>query len=127
MEFPDKYPAPLRSLVISIAESLTRNGLDPQEAERISFDAADTYRKTHGGETLYIPTGYFWEMHEQHKAMWEAFNGNNYDELAQQYGMTPRQVRRIIVIIQESEVARRQADLFQEPEPVPVPVPVPAS
>lgn len=115
MDFPDKYPSPLRSLVISIAESLARNGLEPREAERIAFDAADTYRKTHGGETLYIPTGYYWEMREQHKAMWEAFNGSNYDELAKQYDLTPRQVRRIITIIQEGEAAKRQSDWCLDP------------
>lgn len=112
MLFPDKYPEPLRTLVRCIAESLQRNGVDAAEAERIAFDAAETYRFTYGGEATYIPRGHLFDIGNEHQAMWKAFTGDNYDQIAKAFDCTPRHVRRVIAEVGAIERAKRQGDMF---------------
>lgn len=112
MQFPEKYPAPLCTLAQSIAESLQRNGVEQAEAERIALDATDVLRFTHGGDAPYIPRGYLFDIYNEHKEMWEAFTGDNYEELARKFDCTVRHVRRVIAEIGRAERAKQQGDMF---------------
>lgn len=113
MQFPDRYPEPLKTLAQSLVGSLERSGLAVAEAERIAMDATEDYRFTHGGDAPYIPKGTLYEVFQQHQEMFNAFNGNNYDELASRYGLVPRHVRRVIAAMKRLEVQKRQLPLIE--------------
>ncbi len=112
MDFPEKYPAPLQTLVQSLVGSMQRDGVDPKDAERYAFSAVEDYRLTHGGDTPYIAKGYAFDISEKWSAMFNDFEkGLNFEDLGKKYGLVPRHVRRIIAEMKAAGVRKRQGTL----------------
>jgi Mor family transcriptional regulator len=111
MQFPDRYPEPLKTLALSLSESMQKDGIDPEDADRYAMHATENYRFTHGGDTPYIPKGVLYEIHQEWVAIFEAFRGDNHDELAHQFDTTPRHIRRIVAAMRKYEMQKRQGSL----------------
>lgn len=111
MDFPEKYPDSLKTLVQSLVGSMERDGVDPKEAQRYAFSAVEDYRLMHGGDTPYIAKGLAFETYEKWTAMFNDFKSGNYDELAAKYDIVPRHCRRIIAAMKVNERKKRQGTL----------------
>lgn len=72
-----------------IKEVLLANGVSDESASKICMDLA----RTLGGERHYIAASDFTERNREIMA---GFRGNNYGEVASRFGITERQVRRIV-------------------------------
>jgi Mor family transcriptional regulator len=71
---------------------LTRHGVGDPEAERICAAISEAI----GGQRVYVAVRPRSEYAERNAEIAGAFKGNNHAELADAFGLTPRQVRRIV-------------------------------
>lgn len=114
------YPEGLRT----VAEWLFVQAVEDEEiaelpisAERLGKLALLALRQTErlsaevGGMAFYFNKGLRYRASLRDREMYERFNGRNYDELAQTYGLTSMRVRQIIGAMLADDVARRQGKL----------------
>lgn len=64
-----------------------------------------------GGRAIYLAKGVAVHLSARDEEMCEQFRGNNYRELATQYGLTEMRVRQIIDAWQRAKFAQRQGTL----------------
>ena len=77
-----------------LTASLTRRfGLPEIAAAALADEIAVEVRNEVGGSELYIPSP---SRHARNAAIRAEFRGNNLDELARKYGLSRRQVERIV-------------------------------
>lgn len=76
-------------MIRKIRDILLAHGLSDQTANGICTDIAQIL----GSGRHYIARS---DFAERNREIMAGFRGNNYDDLANSYGITPRQVRRII-------------------------------
>ena len=84
----------------------------PAEANSIAVCVIGRIRAIYGGEALYVPKED--DLDARDWAMWEMFNGSNYDEVGRAFDLTGRQVRNRIRIIRPIAQAREQRNLFDD-------------
>lgn len=87
-------------------------GMESEKAEQLGNAIADWVADTHGGTTLVIPMDYHFHRSKRDFEMYNKFTGHNYSQLARDYGIHDRSVRRIIGRIQKLIVKKSQADMF---------------
>jgi Mor family transcriptional regulator len=117
LTFPDKYPETLQLVAQAVNDYLVNHHLaTPQEAALAAFGAAENVRKAIGGGASYIPKGYFYEKHEEHRQIFERFNGRNGVQLAREAGLTVERIRQIVSEQSALDRAARQVPMFPEEE-----------
>jgi Mor family transcriptional regulator len=112
-EVENKYPEILADFVAKAVERLAARGLERVLAQDIAWELAEMMRKDWGGQgNLYIPKGLDYDLSKRDLEIFRKFNGANYLALAQEYGVTDRQIRSIVNKVREVEFLKRQGSLF---------------
>ena len=114
------YPENLRT----VAEWLFLQLVEDEEAapspERLQKLATLALRQTErlsteeGGRNFYLGKGLRYRASLRDRAMYERFNGRNYNELARDYHLTPTRVRQIMDAMHQDDISRRQGRLILE-------------
>jgi Mor family transcriptional regulator len=106
------YPELLEGLAVRAAELLCAEGLSKDKARVIGFKLAESVRQDWGGQLVYVPVGTGYEISERDREIWEAFKGDNHEQLARQFDVTVVHVYRIVKKMAQAARARDQRDLF---------------
>ena len=98
----------LADVAVHIIEALTDCGIDPDIAEQGGAAAVDRMADHWGGAVFTMPKDYAYKLAKREIEILASFTGNNHTELALQYGMTERGIRKLL-----ARAIVRQRDLFQ--------------
>ncbi|HEB94333.1 MAG TPA: hypothetical protein ENI94_12910 [Gammaproteobacteria bacterium] len=74
----------------------TATGMHEHLAVPIADDILQCLCEEYGASEVYIPSSKKLKTHVRNRDIRESFNGANHAELAKKYGITERQVRRIL-------------------------------
>lgn len=112
--------------LVDLAEQITQVlntevGIKHEAAEIAAWMVSEHMAFHWGGQNIYFPQGVSIKINRRNLAIWEAFNGNNVSELAQQHGVSEQCIYGIIKAMRKSETARRQCQLFDETDLLPEP------
>lgn len=110
------YPERLREIALSLFAALLDHPqlvdavgrpllaeLAIMQTERLSSDF--------GGHNLYMHKGVAYRLTPRNRQMCAEFRGDNYDELADRYGLTPMRVRQIVDTWRREQFLARQGML----------------
>jgi len=112
-EFKSHGPDALAELSDVLTEQLCLIARLPDHEAREIAQMATDYMSFHwGGVMLYFPKGHMRRLTKRDKEIFDAFNGRNKVALARQFGVTPRQVERIVAMQRALDRAARQGDMF---------------
>lgn len=99
--------------ILEVAKLLATDfGMEEDKAEQLGNAVADWIAETHGGSTLTIPMDYHFHKSKRDFEMYERFKSHNYAQLARDYGIHERSVRRIIDRIHKQVIKKSQPDMF---------------
>ncbi len=88
-------------------EALIESGIDPENARKISLQAADSVRKAFGGTSVYLPRLFSLEVSKKHWEIFNNFDGTNTFELAKKYDLSIRQIEKILKRCRTEERQKR--------------------
>lgn len=95
--------------VVVAAERLLREYDIPEKASTLIANSLADHLADHwGGQNLNIPRDYRRKLSARELEAYERFDGENYDILAKDFGMTERSMRRLIARVRDR--LRRNAD-----------------
>src|SRR5262245_12577414 len=92
----NKYPPVLIELAEHLQASLVREGVKPEVADRVAFNAAEWLRITFAKAKFYVPLGYKHELQIRDWEIYSNFNGRNQGELCIAYDLTRVRLYQII-------------------------------
>lgn len=92
-------------------------GAPDDVAEAFGADLAQVMASDWGGQSIYFPLGTCYKVARLHQEVWDAFKGDNINELASKFHISRVWVYKIVGRMREAELARRQAQLFTGPDP----------
>lgn len=114
----------LEELQAVIARQLEEMGTAPDAASVIGSSAVDYLSTYWAGQVVTFPKDAQYKLTLKELEIYDQFNGQNKDDLARQYGMTPRGMGKLIKRIREKIRAQNaaadaagQLDLIGHPEP----------
>lgn len=110
---PD-YPKLIRELAEVVDRKLKDRGIEPRDAQAVAEDVAEHVREHFGGQPLYWAKGETMRQRHRREQMWEMFDGRNYAEIAQRFGLCLQQAYRQVAIARSEQLARRQGRLFED-------------
>ncbi len=87
-------------------------GLDTVTADDYAKVFMTGVQERFKGGAVYIGTGFAERISERDWEIWDKFNGKNQEELGRRYGITGRQVYKIIETIRPLAIDKVQGDLF---------------
>lgn len=103
----------LADLAAKVAKALVdKAGLPPQDAEEIGIDIAEVTAHDWGGQVIYVPKNFAYDVSKKHLEIYEKFTGRNHAELASEYNMAMPTVYRILRRVQARLNSENQSDLF---------------
>jgi Mor family transcriptional regulator len=118
MKFPPEYPELLQQLALTLKGCMERDGVEPDAAGQIAFDAVEDVRFIFGGHSFYLPQGEGYEMSRREKEILDAYTSgpgaytrDRADQLATQYSVADRTIYRIVARAKAREKAERQGTL----------------
>lgn len=103
----------LTDVVVTATKRLVDNGLSYAEAELMASDLADHFAQHWGGQVISFPKDYRRVLSQLELEIYGKFTGNNYDELARQYGLTMSGMRKLIGRTRARLAKAGQPDLFE--------------
>lgn len=116
-DFKSKGAELLVDLAEQIAVALRELGsLDKDKAEQLGREIAERMASHWGGQNIYFPMGQSYNLSQRDRQIFDEFNGANHSELVKRYGVSLQWIYKIVKAVRREEMARRQADLFAEPE-----------
>jgi Mor family transcriptional regulator len=71
-------------------------GVDTKIAEQIAGEIAYRLSQHWGGSMFYVTKHSPWLTHERDRQIWQDFNGKNYHELAQRFGLSIPYIYKIV-------------------------------
>lgn len=96
----------IRDVLVDLA------GMEPDSAQRVAHEAVLRFAEDHPGEGVYVPKGHLFRLDVRDQAIYDKFTGRNFNELARDFGVTPRHVRRVIKRAKAIDSATRIDDMF---------------
>lgn len=114
------YPENLRTVAEWLFVQLVEDEEAAPSPERLQKLATLALRQTErlsteeGGRNFYLGKGLRYRASLRDRAMYERFNGRNYNELARDYHLTPTRVRQIMDAMHQDDISRRQGRLILE-------------
>lgn len=89
----------------------------PKTAAVLAANSLADYMTSHwGGQVVNFPKDARWKLDKLEVEIYNKFRGNNYDELAREYGMTMSGMRKLIKRTRAKLSAGPQAGLFDPPD-----------
>ena len=110
----DRIPELVTDLQDQVAARLTELKIDPVNAHAIGVQVAEYITTNWGGQLIYIPKNHSGQLSVRDLEIWDKFNGRNHAQLAKAYNLTVQHVYRVVKIMQERELEKRQNKLFPE-------------
>lgn len=114
----------LEELQAVIARQLEEMGTAPDAASVIGSSAVDYLSTYWAGQVVTFPKDAQYKLTLKELEIYDQFTGRNKDDLARQYGMTPRGMGKLLKRIREKIKAQNadaaaagQLDLIGHPEP----------
>ena len=114
------YPENLRTVAEWLFVQLVEDEEAAPSPERLQKLATLALRQTvrlsteEGGRNFYLGKGLRYRASLRDRAMYERFNGRNYNELARDYHLTPTRVRQIMDAMHQDDISRRPGRLILE-------------
>lgn len=81
---------------LEITAELKRRGITKDDAEKIAVGVTQKLRWLYGGHNVYFQKNRIQNINQRDAEIYAAFKGNNYADLAFQYGLTEMRIRQII-------------------------------
>lgn len=92
-----EYPEVLTDAAACLAQALERQGIGPERASDLAFEAVEALRARWGGMDLYIPKAQYLETAPKHERIWELYRaGCDLRAIAQETGYSVQRVRQVI-------------------------------
>lgn len=107
----ERAPEFLGDLMDHLSEVLVDGGVDRDQAAVFALYAVVRLRHRWAKQLIYFAEGRAIDLHTRNKAIWDAFNGRNVDELAARYRVSRVWIYRIIEDMRRDELATRQGSL----------------
>lgn len=86
--------------------------ISEDDAARVAREFIVRFAEDQPGEQLYIAKGIGFRLDVRDQAIYEKFNGRNYNQLAREFNVNPRHVRRLVRRARAIDTAQRIDDLF---------------
>lgn len=112
-----KRNALLADLVQVATAHMEENEVPGAVAVTVAHSLADRLADYWGGQVIVFPRDFLWKLAKLELEIYDQFNGQNYDELARQHGMTVRGVRKLIGRVRVKLARQRpnnQGDLLDD-------------
>ena len=84
------------SVIAHVGMVLKRHGITEDSSAQIAVQVADELIDVWGGQNLTFPTDYRRKFQKREAEVLSKFNGFNYADLAREYGVTERGMRKLI-------------------------------
>lgn len=107
---PNGYPELLGHMTLRLYREMGERGVDAMVASEIALAATMAISEEFGGAQIYIPICGSLKTSRMHQDIYAAFKGDNYREVARQFGISESATRRIINRIRHRRAAEK-ADL----------------
>lgn len=91
----------LQDMVDQAKQLLVDHEVDAKAADLIANALADHISDVWGGQNLVIPKDYLRKLSAAQLEVYERFNGTNLDQLAKEYGMGERGMRKLIARVRD--------------------------
>ena len=103
-------------VVEQVGAQLLEFGLEEKAASIVANQVADMLADLWGGQNLSIPKDYRRKLSARELEAYQAFTGDNIDQVAKAYGMTERGMRKMINRVRDRlrHQARNAPDLFEQ-------------
>lgn len=101
----------MRDVALALFATLLDGGAPAAGAARLAAAQVQRLSDELGGHAVYIPKGLLVRLAERDRAIYAAFNGANYRQLAAAHGITEMRVRQIIDACRRADFAARQQSL----------------
>jgi len=108
LEDEHRWPEAMRQIYDILKYELRDTDLD----SAIALSQLSAICDAFGGMQFYLPRGQRLAKELKHFKIWDEFNGNNVQELAQKYKLSMQQVYRVIAKMRQHETNKRQPQLF---------------
>ncbi|WP_310460434.1 Mor transcription activator family protein [Sphaerotilus sp.] len=86
-------------------------GIETDQSRIIMREVAHNFCDEYGGAHVYLPRDVELPLEKRDKAIWDAYTGDNTQELARRFGLTERQVRYIIKLMRHRAVELNQIEI----------------
>lgn len=113
----DDYPEVMREIAGLVQRCLVDAGIEPQRAQAIGENAAESVREHYGGTLMYLPKGHTMKTRRRWRAIWDDFTGANHEALARKHGLNVKAVYKVLAIMREYNRKRTQLDMFEAARP----------
>lgn len=103
--------------VMEVAAARLSEHVSPSAADMIAGDLADHLADYWGGQLINFPKDFRWKLGQREMEIYDAYNGANLGDLARQYDISERGLRKLIARVRERIAkATRSAnqDLFHD-------------
>lgn len=112
MSSSERSAAFLVDMIGHIESKLEDLGIAAEMATKVAQETVDELRHTYGGEQFYFPRGWSLDVSLSHHKIYSKFRGNNHVQLAKEFNVSVTHIYRVVKVIQDAEIARRQPGLF---------------
>ena len=106
-----RAPEFLADLMDHTKSVLIQNGIKIDKATIISREVSKKMCEAWGGQLIYFPYWLREELDERDLKIYDEFNGDNHEELSKKYTLSVQAIYRIIKVVRQSEIDRRQIAL----------------
>jgi Mor family transcriptional regulator len=93
--------------------------IDEETASRLAREIVVRFAEDHAGEAVYFAKGKGYQLDVRDLEIYAAFNGRNWQQVARQFKVTPRHVRRLIKRAEIVNKMMTRDDLFPESLDIP--------
>lgn len=93
---------------------MVKNGINPDDSNKISREICKQMCDVWGKQLIYFPEWLREELSERDLKIYNEFNGTNHQDLARKYNLSIQAIYRIISIVRFEELSRRQGALNLE-------------
>lgn len=93
--------------------------IDEETASRLAREFVVRFAEDHAGEAIYFAKGKGYQLDVRDLEIYAAFNGRNLQQVARQFKVTPRHIRRLIKRAAAVNKILTRDDLFPESLDIP--------
>ena len=106
-----RAPEVLADLSAKLSDRLISHGMDSDSATGIGQLVSDDMAADWGGQLIYFPMAL---ADRRSRQIYEKFTHDNHAELANEFNVSVQHVYRVVKIMRQLEIARRQGSLFSD-------------
>jgi len=112
MSYHKETPAIISDFIDGANSVLKEFGLNETERDLAAHKLAEMIVKNWAGSLQYIPQNYALKISSRNVEIWDKFTGNNYADLAKEYGISIPWIYKIIKQARKEFQDKNQGSLF---------------